>query len=99
MYSRQFMRWLRITQTTTLRRVIKTRGASQLGLRTMSSNVLFGEKNTPSIRATAPIEGCGSGDIGAAIVTIKDSSTTDLGSKALLPVLRVTERDISVAAL
>jgi len=50
-----------------------SKGATQLGLRTMSSNVAFGEKKTPKIRAIGESEACGSGaGTGGAIVAIED---------------------------
>src|ERR1700720_514273 len=41
-----------------LSNVNRTTGTTQLGFLTMSSNVAFGEKNTPMIRPIAPIAGC-----------------------------------------
>src|ERR1700730_9627408 len=41
-----------------LNSVSRTSGTTQLGFLTMSSNVAFGEKNTPMIRPIAPIAGC-----------------------------------------
>src|SRR6267142_6118162 len=41
-----------------LNSVSSTTGSTQLGLRTMSSKVVFGEKNTPITRPTALIAGC-----------------------------------------
>ena len=38
--------------------VSRTTGSTQLGFRTMSSNVAFGEKNTPTIRPIGLIAGC-----------------------------------------
>src|ERR1700756_1779907 len=41
-----------------LNRVSRTTGSTQLGFLTMSSNVAFGEKNTPTIRPIGLIAGC-----------------------------------------
>src|SRR4030081_2202481 len=41
-----------------LKSVSRTSGTTQLGLRTMSSNVAFGEKNTPNTRPIGLIAGC-----------------------------------------
>src|ERR1051326_3184103 len=50
MYCRQLTRWLIPTHTAKLNAVRRIAGRIQLGLRTMSSKVAFGEKNTPAIR-------------------------------------------------
>src|ERR1700740_3700469 len=44
--------------TPMLNRVSKTTGSTQLGFRTMSSKVAFGEKNTPMTRPNGLIAGC-----------------------------------------
>src|ERR1700704_3281785 len=41
-----------------LNSVSSTTGSTQPGLRTMSSKVVFGEKNTPTTRPTGLIAGC-----------------------------------------
>src|SRR6267143_3624718 len=56
-------------------RVNKTIGATQEGFRAMSSNVFFGENNTPMILPIGPIVACASG-AGTGVVAIEDSSTT-----------------------
>src|ERR1700730_104999 len=58
-----------------LNSVSRTTGRTQLGFLTMSSNVAFGEKNTPVIRPTGLIAGCASGT-GRDVVAISISSTT-----------------------
>src|SRR5438552_3978570 len=65
-------------------------GAIQLGLRTISSNVFFGEKSTPKILATALSEGCASGvGVATGVVAIEDSSTTRLRTASFYTALRV----------
>src|SRR5260221_14665895 len=58
-----------------LMRRIRTVGSSQLALRTISSNVALGEKNTPMMRPAGEIAACGSAT-GEGTVAIEDSSTT-----------------------
>src|ERR1700687_5246965 len=58
MNSRQLMRWLIAKLTPMLNSVRRTTGSTQLGFLTMSSNVAFGEKNTPMIRPIGLIAGC-----------------------------------------
>src|ERR1700688_2337943 len=58
MNSRQLMRWLIAKLTPMLNKVSKTTGRTQLGFRTMSSNVGVGEKKTPMIRPNGLIAGC-----------------------------------------
>src|SRR5579859_4659524 len=59
MYSRQFILILRETQTARTRATKIPNGSSQLGLRTMSSKVAFGEKKTPMIRPKGLTNACG----------------------------------------
>src|SRR5271165_4126405 len=58
-----------------------TIGNNQLGFRAMSSNVGFGEKNTPRMRPTGEREAWGSAT-GRGDVAIKDSFTTGLSEVA-----------------
>src|ERR1700730_14298045 len=58
MNSRQLIRWLIAKLTPMLNKVSKTIGRTQLGFRTMSSNVAVGEKKTPMIRPNGLIAGC-----------------------------------------
>src|SRR5260370_23331208 len=58
MNCRQSTRWLITTVTPMLNSVSRTTGSTQLGFLTMSSNVAFGEKNTPTIRPIGLIAGC-----------------------------------------
>src|ERR1700726_282498 len=55
---RQLIRWLIAKVTPMLNNVSRTNGSTQLGLRTISSKVGFGEKNTPKTRPTGLIPGC-----------------------------------------
>jgi hypothetical protein len=48
------------------------RGRAQVGFRTMSSKVAFGEKSTPISLPTGEIDACASGTA-AGIVAIEDS--------------------------
>src|SRR5690242_7875510 len=56
---------------------ITATGSSQLGLRTISSNVALGEKNTPVILPNGEIAACGSAT-GEGTVAIEDSSTREM---------------------
>src|SRR5258706_5187571 len=58
MNCRQLIRWLIANVTPMLNTVSRTNGSTQLGLRTMSSKVGLGEKNTPKTRPTGLIPGC-----------------------------------------
>src|SRR5215472_4362105 len=77
MNSRQLMRWLIAALAKRPRTVEMTIGRSQLGFRTMSSNVFFGENKTPNTRPNGLIVACASG-AGIGVVAIEDSSTTRL---------------------
>src|SRR5215471_12679378 len=59
-----------------LNAVRRMTGRIQLGFRTMSSNVAFGEKKTPAMRPKGLIAARASG-AGMVVVAIADSSTTD----------------------
>src|SRR5690349_3524594 len=58
-------------------RRIRTVGSSQSGLRTISSNVAVGEKNTPVILPNGEIAACGSAT-GDGTVAIEESSTREM---------------------
>ena len=80
------MRWLMETLTAILRIVVSKTGSSQLGFRTMSSKVAFGEKKTPIARPTGLTTVCGcacASGIGVGVVAIEDSSTTRFGQRLL----------------
>src|SRR5712692_1191024 len=71
------MRWLIAKLTPMLNSVRRTTGSTQLGFLTMSSNVAFGEKNTPMIRPMGLIAGCDcASGAGMDVVAIRGSSTT-----------------------
>src|SRR6185295_2809841 len=76
MYCRQLTRWLIPTHTAKLNTVRRIAGRIQLGLRTMSSKVAFGEKNTPVIRPNRLIAACASGAGIDVVVAIAHTSTT-----------------------
>src|SRR5262250_2505570 len=61
MNSRQLTRWFIAKLTAMLNRVSRTTGGIQPGFRVMSSNVAFGEKNTPMMRPNGLIVACASG--------------------------------------
>src|SRR5437868_14696969 len=56
-----------------------TTGSSQLGFRTMSSKVLFGENKTPNTRPKGLIVAACASGTGVGVVAIEDSSTTRFG--------------------
>src|SRR3984893_15247057 len=58
MNSRQLIRWLIAKLTPMLNKVSKMTGSTQLGFRTMSSNVAVGEKKIPITRPNGLIAGC-----------------------------------------
>src|SRR5256714_12578503 len=70
MKSRQLTRWLIAKHTARLNTVKRLIGSIQLGFRTMSSNVDFGEKNTPTIRPKGLTAACASG-AGRGVVAIQ----------------------------
>ncbi|PYT79071.1 MAG: hypothetical protein DMG40_18070 [Acidobacteria bacterium] len=57
-----------------------TTGSSQLGFRTMSSKVLFGENKTPNTRPKGLIVAACASGTGVGVVAIEDSSTTRFGT-------------------
>jgi len=61
------------TQTATTRTIKIAKGSNQLGFRTMSSKVAFGEKKTPRTRPNGLIVAAGASAIGAGVVPIEDS--------------------------
>src|SRR5215469_11190626 len=69
------------TQTATTRAMKRAKGSNQLGFRTMSSKVAFGEKKTPITRPNGLIVAAGASGIG--VVAIEDSSTTRSGKQVL----------------
>src|SRR5882757_3887538 len=73
-----------------LNSVSSTTGSTQPGLRTMSSKVVFGEKNTPITRPTALIAGCdcasGPGiDVVVAIEVLHHRAPSQAHSHRVLP--------------
>src|SRR5215469_3921620 len=61
-------------------------GSSQLGLRTISSNVAFGENKTPTIRPTGEMGACASEvEAGTGLVAIEDLLRTVAQVERLLP--------------
>src|ERR1700720_3242251 len=90
MWSRQ-LKWLFSAMIATrLNRTIRAVGKIQSGLRTISSKVAFGEKNTPVIRPNGEIAACGSAT-GAGMVAIRDSSTTEMSRIAAESAARDTQ--------
>src|SRR3979411_1335273 len=85
-----------------LNSVSSTTGSTQPGLRTMSSKVVFGEKNTPITRPTALIAGCdcasGPGmDVAVAIEVLHHRAPSQAHSTAFYPALRQKATKISGA--
>ena len=63
-----------MTTVETIPRIVEIRtGNSQLGLRTMSSKVAFGENKTPTMRPSGEMDARGSA-AGTGVVAIEDSS-------------------------
>src|SRR5258708_25689940 len=103
MNSRQLIRRLIAKLTPMLNSVRRTTGSTQPGFLTMSSNVAFGEKNTPMIRPIALMAGCdcasGAGmDVVVAIEVPPPQERLNRHARtAFYPALRPNTTEISAA--